>query len=491
MNISDEVLALLGTDITNRWNLEAPLGTSVVVTYSFPSKQNSYDTPDKPGFAGFSDSHITYIEQALTTWGNASGIDFVRVPEKIGGDIQLAMFDMTGYENSVGNQVSGWGYYPQYRYTEFVDDAWLLENTHRNIGGDIFLNANFYQADANSMAPGIRGYSILIHEIGHAIGLKHPFEGDPVIDDIYDSGIYTVMSYDRSRSTTTLGTFDIEATQILYGTTDLQARWVGQYRAVEQTGTNSGEWLLGRDINDIVIAKGGNDVIRTKEGNDRIYDGFGNDTVDAGAGKDFVFAGAGKDSFDGGDGVDTLSYETARGVTVNLTTGNTGRGAKGDSVTGFEKLEGSDKGKDKLTGTDGKNTLKGNGGDDRLFGLGGRDQLDGGNGADRLFGGAGHDKLIGGAGKDRLSGDGGKDKLEGGNGADVFVFAPDFGRDTILDFEDDKDSIDLSGFGFGSVHEALDRAIQNGDDVVLKFPARTALTIRDTTIDVLADDLIV
>lgn len=491
MEISEEVLSLLGTNIDRRWNIEAPLGTPVVVTYSFPAEQNAYDTHERPGFAGFTESHIAHIEQALTTWGDASGIDFVRVPEKIGGDIQMAMFDMTGNLNSVGNQVSGWGYYPSSRgYVDFGEMLTYV-NTHRDMGGDIFMNANYYQADANTMAPGIRGYSILIHEIGHAIGLKHPFEGEPVIDDAYDSGIFTVMSYDRSRSTTTLGTFDVEATQIVYGTADLQGRWVGRYKAVEQTGTNSGEWLLGRDINDIVIARGGDDVIRTGEGNDRIYDGFGNDTVDAGAGRDFVFAGAGKDSFDGGDGVDTLSYETARGVTVNLATGNTGRGAKGDSITRFERLEGSDKGNDKLTGTDGKNTLKGNGGDDRLFGLGGRDLLDGGNGADRLFGGAGHDKLIGGAGKDRLSGDGGKDRLEGGHGADIFVFAPDFGKDVILDFEDGKDSIDLSGFNFDSVAEALARASQNGDDVVIKFPARTVLTVRDTTLDALADDVIV
>ena len=491
MEISDEVLALLGTDIDRRWNIEAPLGTPVVVTYSFPDKQNAYDTGERPGFAGFTESHIAHIEQALTTWGDASGIDFVRVPEKIGGDIQMAMFDMTGHLNSVGNQVSGWGYYPKYQYSEFVDGEWLLENTHRDRGGDIFMNANFYEANDSTMAPGIRGYSIMIHEIGHAIGLKHPFEGEPEIDDAYDSGYYTVMSYDRPHSTTALGIFDIEATQLVYGTADLEARWVGRYKAVEQTGTNSSEWLLGRDINDIVIARGGDDVIRTKEGNDRIYDGFGNDTVEAGAGKDIVFAGAGKDSFDGGDGFDTLSFETARGVMVNLTTGATGRGAKGDSITGFEKLEGSAKGKDKLTGTDGKNTLKGNGGNDKLFGLGGRDRLEGGNGADRLFGGDGHDKLFGGAGQDRLSGDGGKDKLQGGSGADVFIFAPGFGKDVVLDFEDDKDSINLSGFGFGSVEDALARASQQGDDVVMKFPARTVMTVKDTTLDALADDLIV
>lgn len=473
MDISDEVLALVGTNITNRWNVEAPLGTSVVVTYSFPDKQNSYDTPDKPGFAGFSDSHIAYIEQALTTWGNASGINFLRVPEMIGGDIQMAMFDMTGYENSVGNQLSGWGYYPQYRYTEYVDDAWLLENTHHNIGGDIFLNANFYQADSTTMAPGIRGYSILLHEIGHAIGLKHPFEGDPVIDDTYDNGYYTIMSYDRSRSTTSLGTLDVEATKLLYGTTDLQARWVAKFRAVEQTGTNDGEWLLGRDINDIIYAKGGDDIIRTKEGNDRIYDGFGADTVDAGAGNDTIFAGAGADSFDGGLGRDTLSYETGRAVTVNLETGFTGRGAKADSFTGFENLTGSDRGKDRLFGSEGANVIKGNGGGDRISGLGGRD---------KLLGGAGNDQLIGGQGND---------KLTGGSGADVFVFAAGFGRDTVLDFQDNIDRLNLSRFKLDSVADALELATQKDDDVVFKFAPKTVLIVKDATLDALENDLIV
>ena len=115
MEVSNDILSLTGIERDKRWNIEAPLGTSVVVTYSFPKKQNSYDSGDRPGFKGFSEAHIVHIEKALKTWEAAGGVSFVRVPAKVGGDIQMAMFDMTGHLNAVGNQVSGWGYYPQYK----------------------------------------------------------------------------------------------------------------------------------------------------------------------------------------------------------------------------------------------------------------------------------------------------------------------------------------------------------------------------------------
>ena len=59
---------------------------------------------------------------------------------------------------------------------------------------------------------------------------------------------------------------------------------------------------------------------------------------------------------------------------------------------------------------------------------GGSDWLDGGPGNDALYGDCGlmHDNTVG--------------------GADVFVFAPGSDGDQILDFENDKDVLDLRGF---------------------------------------------
>ena len=79
----------------------------------------------------------------------------------------------------------------------------------------------------------------------------------------------------------------------------------------------------------------------------------------------------------------------------------------------------------------------------------GEDSLSGGAGNDRLFGDGDNDTLIGGAGKDELTGGGFNGS--GDLSVDTFVFTAvtDSGvtnatRDTILDFEDGVDKIDLS-----------------------------------------------
>ena len=74
----------------------------------------------------------------------------------------------------------------------------------------------------------------------------------------------------------------------------------------------------------------------------------------------------------------------------------------------------------------------------------GRDTLDGNSGNDRLIGGEGRDTLGGGEGDDWLSGGTGTDTLTGGAGADTFVYFAGHGSDTITDFTDGEDVIDLS-----------------------------------------------
>jgi serralysin len=99
---------------------------------------------------------------------------------------------------------------------------------------------------------------------------------------------------------------------------------------------------------------------------------------------------------------------------ANVITGNTGNNV----------LDGRG-GDDKVSGGGGNDQMLGGAGKDNLTGLGGIDHLDGGSENDTLNGGGGSDMLIGGAGKDRLT---------GGDGADVFVFVPGDGKDTVKDF---------------------------------------------------------
>ena len=133
---------------------------------------------------------------------------------------------------------------------------------------------------------------------------------------------------------------------------------------------------------------------------------------------------AGADFLLGGGGNDWVSYEFSQApVNVSLKTGfGSGGHASGDTLQGFEGLEGS------------------------YF-------------ADMLEGSEGGDTLVGSRGNDTLTGAGGDDSLWGGRGDDVFVFARGHGVDRIQDFNVfGQDRIDLRALGVSRFEDVDARA---------------------------------
>ena len=132
-----------------------------------------------------------------------------------------------------------------------------------------------------------------------------------------------------------------------------------------------------------------------------------------------------------------------------------------------------------LIGSDFDDVLQGrNGVDVNLDGGAGNDFIDGLNGNNVLVGGAGDDSIYGRAGTDTLDGGTGNDTLSGGADADTFVFADGYGADTILDFEDGTDTIDLTGVsGVSSAVDVFNRASLNGADTVIDLGGGDTLTI--------------
>jgi hypothetical protein len=296
---SNDVLAITGTVQTARWNADAPLGTAVVVTYSFNSAPASYDAVSRPSFSAYSEAQRNDIRQALDVWAAASGISFIEVPEAVGGQIRFNLYDMTGTLASNGQQAAGFGYLPQIQSTT-VNGTTVYNLTYNNLGGDVFLNANLYAGNDAMMAPGHGGYSVTLHEIGHALGFKHPFEGTPTIDPAHDNATYTVMSYNRPSTTVSLGTVDVAASQYYYGTSDISHSFDAATLTVTFTGSGAGEWILGTELNDVMYGGGGDDHLRGELGNDLLAGGAGNDTLTGGAGND-IFV------FNPNDGSDTIT----------------------------------------------------------------------------------------------------------------------------------------------------------------------------------------
>ena len=138
---------------------------------------------------------------------------------------------------------------------------------------------------------------------------------------------------------------------------------------------------------------------------------------------------------------------------------------------------------DFVFGGEGDDTLDGGAGNDWIFGGEGVDTLDGNAGNDRLIGGEGRDTLEGGAGDDWLSGGAGTDTLTGGAGADTFAYHAGDGSDTITDFSDGEDKIDLSSLEAISGFEDLSM-VQLGSFVTIDLHGQGGRTIALENFDI-------
>lgn len=149
--------------------------------------------------------------------------------------------------------------------------------------------------------------------------------------------------------------------------------------------------------NDTLRGSNDDNFIRGYGGSDIVFDRGGNDIVQLGDGNDTVISGGGVDSYDGGaGGADEVSYFYApAGIGIDLRFNSAYAGwAAGDTITGIERVSGSDTGNDTIVGSAAVNVLRGNGGGDLLNGFGGNDLIDGGTGNDTLVGGTGADSFV-------------------------------------------------------------------------------------------------
>ena len=223
--------------------------------------------------------------------------------------------------------------------------------------------------------------------------------------------------------------------------------------------------LKGFAGNDLLFGGSGDDRLEGGDGADRLVGGDGADTLEGGADNDILVGGLGADEyvFEAGHGADIIRGDTDGGalqfkaatngdafsfsrvgdlVTLGVGSDSVAIGGfangnyvlqygTGDTSLGRLAVATQEGGALRANADDEQDWLKGLAGDDILVGNGGDDRIDGGAGNDRLFGGGGVDTLTGGAGVDTLVGGLGDDFLRGGAGTDTYIFAGNFGEDTI------------------------------------------------------------
>ncbi len=392
-----------------RWGTSGA-GTPVALTFSFPSGTAFFDTQDYPSgsevssYASLNATQKAAARLAFQAWSNVANITFTEVADNasIVGDIRLALHQGPTDE-------SGHAYYPGGTYDLATGIAFGTNPS----AGDVWLNTLI----ASNFSPALDtdGFQTLLHEIGHALGLKHSFSDQPTLPNSQDNWQYTVMSYTSNGYLypVTPMLFDIQAIQYLYGANMSYNTGNNNYTFTSSevltlwdaggTDTITGSGSINLTQGSFSQVNGAKIAIAFSTSIENAASGATSDSITGNVGANTLRGFGGTDTIAGGDGDDWIEGETGNDpLPVGQTAGN-----------------------DNLNGENGNDTILGGAGNDVLFGGTGIDFLIGELGNDLAYGGSEFDAIDGRQGSDILYGEGGDDIIFGDGYYYIFGFAND------------------------------------------------------------------
>jgi Ca2+-binding RTX toxin-like protein len=390
------------------------------ITYSFPDSPSDYPVNyygnNEPGTSGFASAPvqmqqaITYAIGLINSYTNAN----IQFAGTNGADIMVA--------RSPAANPTSYAYYPYSAPS----------------GGDIWFGTAYNYSLASL---GNYYFATALHELGHAVGLKHSQETGGVsnvaVPSAHDDSEFTIMSY-RSYVGAPLTGYTNEAygfpqTYMANDILALQTLYGANFNTHSENTVYSWSASTGQMfINGVAqLAPGGGSGGSANRIFETIWDGNGIDTYDL-------------SNYTGGVSINLNPGASSVTSSAQLAYLGNGHYAQGNIFNAY------------LFNNDARSYI------DNAIGGSGNDSLTGNVIANSLYGGGGNDTLSGGGGNDSLTGGTGVDVLIGGDGTDNFVFAAADSsaasgqHDRISDFTKGADHIDISGIDAIASTAALD-----------------------------------
>lgn len=333
----DTLTEIIGNDaLFTGTSWSAVPGQAVEVTFSFPLVVPFYyaDDADERNDQVLPVNGVQQqrIREALATYSQFANITFREVPDSVGG---MMRFMFTGMDDGI----LGWAYFPS------------AQRPNQSTHGDVWFSTS--ALSTSDFDDGTEGWLTVIHEIGHAVGLGHPFTapGDtgPQLPSATNNHLYTQMSYTRAWQVPgvrngmasdgnlygidTPMLYDVMEIQRLYGSTVSQNagnttyRWTNapfretirdtdgfdtidasnfgtdQYidlrpGRLNHIGENSHSLMIMHDTRiENAIGGRGSDRIVGNELNNLLVGNAGNDTIEGRGGMNLLMGGAGNDTY--------------------------------------------------------------------------------------------------------------------------------------------------------------------------------------------------
>ena len=259
------------------WNFLLPERTTLYYTFDLAV----IDPATDPALTALNAAQRAAAIEILNHAASVCGISFAETPSGAAADLHFGVCDIAGASlTGLTSSRESWSFMPDGTLTAYSAEAFIYLD-----------NVEFGSTNGNPTA-GSSGYQVLLHEIGHALGLGHPFEAPMALPKAEDNTDNTVMSYNAvGPYKSTFQAYDLLALRWIYGEDGLRGDhgFNSTYGPSFETAVNL---VTGTATADALSGTEGRDTLAGLEGNDTLTGLAGDDTLEGGSGIDVaLYAG--------------------------------------------------------------------------------------------------------------------------------------------------------------------------------------------------------